>query len=382
MVIGFGGDGDRVEPGRGRFVVAEPGPGGGLVEDLHDLGAQAARELPVAAEGVLPGDPALLVRGGAQRQVGFAEQPVVGDHAVPGGEHIGQVCPHAAVDRDRALDAEGGPGFGCQGGLRPHPDDDQHHVGRAGHGRATGCGGLDMQAPGLAGGGAGDRLDRGARQHLDAVSGQFGVDQRAELRVHGGQHLGQLLHLGNLKPADGQGIGHLQADVPGADDDRGAGRGLLQGLHDGEGVAHRVQQVHPIGGAQGARPGQAADRGPDRDRAGTDDELVVAEHLLTAPGGGEQELAAGHVDAPGRGVGPQPHSRGFQVGDGAVGEVAPVGDLTGEVVGDAADGEVRVGVLQDHGDVGGRVELAGSQGGADTGVAAADHDQVHGRLPF
>ena len=30
-----------------------------------------------AAEGVLPGDPALLVRGGAERQVGLAEQPMV-----------------------------------------------------------------------------------------------------------------------------------------------------------------------------------------------------------------------------------------------------------------------------------------------------------------
>ena len=265
---------------------------------------------------------------------------------------------------------------------RPYPGDDQYHVGRAGHGRAVGRGGLDVQAPGLAGGGAGDRLDGGAGQHLDAAGGQFGVDQRAQLRVHGGQHLGELFHLGNLEPADGQGVGHFQADVPGADDDRAGRGGLLQGGHDGEGVAHRVQQVHPVGGAQGTRAGQAADRGPDRDRAGADEELVVAEQFLAAAGGGDQELAAGHVDAPGGGAGPQPHPGGFQVGEGAVGQVAPVGDLTGEVVGDAADGEVRVGVRQDHGDVGGRVQLAGPQGGADPGVAAADHDQVHGRLLF
>ena len=258
MVIGFGSDGDRVEPGRGRFVVPQPGPGGGLVEDLHHLGAQAARELPVAAERVLPGDPALLVRGGAQRQVRFAEQPVVGDHAVPGGEHIGQAGPHPAVDRDRALDAERGPGFGRQGGVGADADDDQDHVGRPGHGRAVGCGGLDVQPPGLARLGAGDRLDGGAGQHLHAVGGQFGVDQRAQLRVDGGQHLGQLLHLGHLEPADGQRVGHLQADVPGADDDRAGRRGLLQGPHDGEGVAHRVQQVHPVAGAEGVqvRPGR------------------------------------------------------------------------------------------------------------------------------
>ena len=161
---------------------------------------------------------------------------------------------------------------------------------------------------------------------------------------------------------------------------RGRG-GLLQGRHDGEGVAHRVQQVHPLGGAQGTGPGQAADRGPDRDRAGADDELVVAEQFLAPAGGCDQELAAGHVDAAGGGVGPQPHPGRFQVGDAAVGQVAPVDDLAGDVVGDAADGEVRVGILKDHGDLGGRVELAGPQGGADPGVAAADHDHVHGRAP-
>ena len=37
-----------------------------------------------------------------------------------------------------------------------------------------------------------------------------------------------------------------------------AGRGLLQGAHDGEGVAHRVQQVHAVIGAEGAGSGQAA----------------------------------------------------------------------------------------------------------------------------
>ena len=239
----------------------------------------------------------------------------------------------------------------------------------------------DFQPPGLAGRGPGDGLDGGAGQHLHAVAGQFGVHQRAELGVDGGQDLGQLFHLGDGQPADGQGVGHLQADVPGADDDRAGRGGLLQGRHDGERVAHRVQQVHPVARAQGLRARQAADRGPDRDRAGADDELVVAEQFLAAVGRADQELAAGHVDATGGSVQPQPHPGGFQVGQLAVGQVAPVGDLAGDVVGDAADGEVRVGVGQDHGDLRGRVDLAGPQGGTDPGVAAADRDQVHGRAP-
>ena len=55
-----------------------------------------------------------------------------------------------------------------------------------------------------------------------------------------------------------------------------------------------------------------------------------------------------------------------------------MGDLTGDVVGDAADGEVRVGVGDDHGDLGGGIKFAGAQGSADTGVAATDRDDMTG----
>src|SRR5262249_54956955 len=101
MAVGWRGAG--VVPGCGGFGVAQPGTGGGLVEAFDDLGAEAAGEPPVPAEGVLPGDPPLFVGGRAQRQVGFAEQAVVGDHAVPGGEHIPHVRPHLPVPRDRGL---------------------------------------------------------------------------------------------------------------------------------------------------------------------------------------------------------------------------------------------------------------------------------------
>src|SRR5260370_29711176 len=57
VIIGGGLDGDRVESGGDGFVVAQPGAGGGLVEDLDDLGAQAAGEPPVPAACVFPGYP-------------------------------------------------------------------------------------------------------------------------------------------------------------------------------------------------------------------------------------------------------------------------------------------------------------------------------------
>jgi hypothetical protein len=63
----------------------------------------------------------------------------------------------------------------------------------------------------------------------------------------------------------------------------------------------------------------------------------------------------------------------FQVGGGAVGQVAPVRDVAGQIVGQPADGEVGEGVGHDHGDLNGWFQFAGSQGGGDAGVAAADH---------
>src|SRR5579875_2664305 len=84
VVIGRGGAADRTEPGGDRFVLAQPGARRDQVEDLDDLGAEAAGEAGVSAQGALAGDAALLVGGGAQRQVGAPELAVMGDHAVAG----------------------------------------------------------------------------------------------------------------------------------------------------------------------------------------------------------------------------------------------------------------------------------------------------------
>jgi hypothetical protein len=95
--------------------VAEPGAGRGVVEDLDDLRAEAASELPVAAEGVLAGDPALLVRRGTEREVGLPEQSVMGDDAVARGENIRQAGLHGGIDLDGAANAETRT---CHGGPR------------------------------------------------------------------------------------------------------------------------------------------------------------------------------------------------------------------------------------------------------------------------
>ena len=82
------------------------------------------------------------------------------------------------------------------------------------------------------------------------MPGELGVHVRAEGRVNGRQHLGQLLQLDDVQPSDGERVGHFQADVPGADDQGGLGRGFLQGAHESERVAHRVQQVHAVARAR------------------------------------------------------------------------------------------------------------------------------------
>jgi hypothetical protein len=58
--------------------------------------------------------------------------------------------------------------------------------------------------------------------------------------------------------------------------------------------------VHAVPGAVGIWPGKAADRGADGDRAGADDQLVVADEFLGSAGGAEQQLAGRDVDPAGR----------------------------------------------------------------------------------
>jgi copper chaperone CopZ len=86
-----------------------------MVEDLDDLGAEAADEFSGAAERVLPGDASLLVGGGAERKVGLAGQPVMGDDAVAGGEDAGHGGVHLPVYGDGFAGAKRSAGAGRTG---------------------------------------------------------------------------------------------------------------------------------------------------------------------------------------------------------------------------------------------------------------------------
>lgn len=67
----------------------------------------------------------------------------------------------------------------------------------------------------------------------------------------------------------------------------------------------------------------------------------------------------------------------LQLGDAAVREGAPVADVAGDQVRDAADREVGILVGHYDADLGGRVEFAGAQRGGDARIAAADRYHMH-----
>ena len=116
--------------------------------------------------------------------------------------------------------------------------------------------------------------------HVDAVRRQLRVDERTQARVHGREHLGQLLELGHCEATGPEALGHLEPDVAGADDHRTGRLGLLERAHQLEGVAHGVEQVDPVGGTERLGADQALDRRPSRDGPGPHDELVVGDLVL------------------------------------------------------------------------------------------------------
>ena len=270
------------------------------------------------------------------------------------------------------LTPRSGAGVGGEFGVGADSDHDEDEIDCARDRLAVLAGG-DGERTGV---GAGDGGDGGVGEDFDTVAFEFGVHKGAEFGVDGGQNFGQGFDLGDVDAAGGQGFSHLQADVAGTDDHRGGGVALLQGVHDGEGVAHGVQQVHPVGGAERVGAAEPADGWAGTDGAGAHDQGVVGQLLWGAGGVEDVEGVLVDVDAGGAGVGQHPHAGGGQVGGGAMGQVGPVGDFPGDVVGDAADGEVGIGVGDDHGDIGGGVEFAGAQRRADAGITATDGDDM------
>ena len=114
----------------------------------------------------------------------------------------------------------------------------------------------------------------------------------------------------------------------------------LKGGGEVERVVHGVYEVHAVGGAQRVGSGESVDGWTNRSGTRVDNERVVAERVRAAVGITDAQLAAAWGDVSGVGVGADRQAGVVEVLAGSVREVAPVTDVTADVVRDAADAEV------------------------------------------
>ena len=247
----------------------------------------------------------------------------------------------AGRQRSRALYAEFGAGSGGESAVGAHADGDQHDVGVEADRLIVWPGCVDLEAVWQSGGCGLDAVDSSAAKDGDFIAVELGADEGAEVGIDSGENFGELLDLGDSEAGGCERFRHFEADVSGADDHCAAGLAVLEGAHERERVAHRVQEMHSLARAEVVEPD---DGGSDRNRPGADDERVVLDALLATVGGGERDTVGGRSDVLRDRVEPQLHAGGLKLSDGAVGEVVPVGDLSAHVIGDAANRLVRVGV--------------------------------------
>jgi hypothetical protein len=156
------------------------------------------------------------VGGGAKGQVrGPLEQPMPGLHAVPGGQHVGEVGAQLAVDPQGPADAGLDAGGHGQVGVGADPDYHQDQVGGGGE--------VGLAGHGQAAGVVVDGLDGDVVDHPDVMAAQLFAQQSAQLDIYGGHDRRGLLDQGDGQAAGTEGLGHLQADVATTHDDRRPG---------------------------------------------------------------------------------------------------------------------------------------------------------------
>jgi hypothetical protein len=130
--------------------------------------------------------------------------------------------------------------------------------------------------------------------HVDPVGAQFIGDVCRELGIDDWEHVGGRFDDAHVQAGVAQGLGGLQTDEPGAQDD-GACGALLHPTADRVRVWDRPKGPHP-------RVVDARDRWADGIRPGGQDERVVADGLLAAFGTAHGDLAGCRVDRGGEGV--------------------------------------------------------------------------------
>ena len=167
-----------------------------------------------------------------------------------------------------------------------------------------------------------------------------------------GEDLGGDLHQGGLEPPEvADGLGHLDADGAGADDDDAAHFALGDLIPDGHGggEAGDVHDAGEVGPGYGQGAGAAA---------GGQDQVVVGEVFL--PAGGcikDLHLLVFAVDGQGPGAGPDPDVfgafkkfRGAEHVEAGAHQLLDIAEIPGDIVGDAAAAVGDIFALIHHGD--------------------------------
>ena len=109
---------------------------------------------------------------------------------------------HGLVYEHRAAWPGLGAGGDKQVGVRPHADHDEHEVDVPTEGLAVRTGSVNVQCR-LSPRGGGDGGDGRASMHVHRVFGEFGLDERAECGVDGGENFREYLDLDDLQSAGG-----------------------------------------------------------------------------------------------------------------------------------------------------------------------------------
>ena len=284
----------------------------------------------------------------------------MGHDAVAGGVDVGEARLHQPVHPQRTPRAGRDPGRFAERGVGPDADDNQRDVG----------GGAEAGSPTIASWAPSSSIAVTVTPFRTATPFRSS-SSRTRAPSSGstvGRTFGSCSTTVTASPRVRKASAISSADVPGADDDRALGP-PRQRFVQREAVADRVQLKDTLAI-------ETRNRRTDRFGSRRDEQLVVAELVLPAVGIRRRDRVRACVDRPGRVLQEQLDSGALELFGRSVRERAPVGNVAGEEVRQAADGEVRIAVCEEHGDVDAGIELACPKGGGDAGVAAADDHQA------
>ena len=232
VIVSAARDSQRIEAFRARLAVTQTRANNSEVEDLQALRADRASVGSVAANGVLAGDPALLVCDRAERDIGRAsKQSVVRLDAVPRREYVGQVRPHLARHNNRVADAKLSARMASERAVWHCARCNNHQVGAMCFVR-----GIAYRYPRRRSPLPLYMSCRDIREDAHTVAAQFFLNQKTDLCVDRWHYGFGPTEQRNIEAALRKGVCHLKPDVAAADENRGLARAFFKAPMHGEAV--------------------------------------------------------------------------------------------------------------------------------------------------